>query len=870
MSINNNCPTSINRLGLKLGWCALIGIMELLLTTPAMARAESARFDIAAQPLPAALKAFAGQAHMQLLYEHDAVAGTNGNAVIGELDKQTALIQLLRNTGLEAVYSSESAATIRPADKQVQQKTQADESSQLRVAQVARPSIEHHLSDDSGRASLEEVIVTARRREENIQTVPIAITALSPQTLEDNNVTTITDLQHLVPSMSGTAALSRDAFSVAIRGQRESNGRPGVVMYLNEVPVPSDVDAGGGLAGGPGLLFDLENVQVLKGPQGTLFGRESVGGAVLLQSARPKNEFSGRVQLGIGNYNYQEIDAAVNVPLIDGTLLTRVAFNGAKRNGFTWLQGSPNHLDGIDIDGRDYWSVRGSVTFRPNDIFENDTIATYQEYNSNGSLSFLTAVNPASPLAFFLSPYLAQQQALGIRTHIPVDTPIESSGTLFALSNVTSIKLAGDLKFRAILGYDRAVSRRAFDGDATPLPLGNQPSTLRMTPVQQYTAEAQLLGKAFSGHMDWIAGAFYLESPLQKDYVLQTGTIAFTPNDTAGKDGDKSKALFTQATYDLSAMVAGLKVTGGLRYTWDKITKSDFGGFGSICTSIPTVNCDETSAVRTNSESSALTWTAGVDYQVEPNTLLYLTSRRGYRAGGANVSTAPVAKYGPEYVLDYELGVKSDWRVADRPVRTNAAIYYQDYSDIQVQRTFTGLQGFTDNAASARLWGGELEALLGVTDNLELGANASYLNIKYTGFAEGVSEDTIADVRSREKLSPKQQYGLSARYRLPLDQRIGELSAQVNWNWQAAYQNILSVSFGSMDIPSYGLLNLAINWDHIGSGPLDASFFMSNVTNKEYIVGGAPLYNALGYVTTMYGEPRMYGIRLRYRFGAEQ
>lgn len=893
MSINKNCSTSVTRLSLKLGWCVIVGATGLLLTTPALARAESTRFDIAAQPLSAALRAFAGQAHMQLLYEQGAVAGANGNAVIGELDKQTALVQLLRNTGLEIVYSSESAVTIRPADKQVQQKTEVDEPDRLRVAQVSRPSSGHDLSRDSERLSLEEVIVTARRREENVQTVPISITVLSQQALQNNNVSTIEDLQHHVPSLSGNPVLSRDAFSVAIRGQTQSNFRPGVFMYLNEVPVPQDIDAGAGLAGGPGLLFDLENVQVLKGPQGTLFGRNSVGGSVLLQSARPKKEFGGRIQLGYGNYNSREVDAAINVPIIDDTLLTRIAFNGGKRNGFTWLQSSPNHPNGIDTDNRDYWSVRGSVTFRPSGWFENDTTATYQHYQSNGSPLFQIAVNPVQtsiragqfPNAGFanIPALFAQQQALGIRTHIPVDTPIESKGTLFAISNVTSIELADDLKFRTILGFDRAVSGRVFDIDGMPIPINNQPRTLRTAPVRQLTAETQLLGKSFGGRLEWIAGAFFLKTPLE-DYVLQTGTQFGFVNDSKSRSSSTSKALFTQGTYDLSALADGLKVTGGVRYTWDRGDSSSiYGGFGTDCTSVPTVKCDEATATKIHTESSALTWTTGLDYQAAPNTLIYFASRRGYRAGGGNGNATPPtpAKYDPEYVLDYELGVKSDWKIAGRPLRTNAAIYYQNYTDAQVTRTLfqaNTIYSFTDNAADARLWGGELEALLSLTNALELGVNASYLNYRFTKIDVGdpnttdpnarrIIQNTITDLRTREKNSPSTKYGLSARYRLPLEERIGDVSMQANWNWQAAAK--LGGSLGITDIPAYGLLNLAINWDHIVGGPMDASFFMSNVTDKEYLVGATSLYTALGYNDGLYGEPRMYGLRLRYRFGAE-
>ena len=186
--------------------------------------------------------------------------------------------------------------------------------------------------------------------------------------------------------------------------------------------------------------------------------------------------------------------------------------------------------------------------------------------------------------------------------------------------------------------------------------------------------------------------------------------------------------------------------------------------------------CDDSDATRTHSQSQALTWTAGVDYQAAEKTLLYFTSRRGYRAGGINapVGSIILPEYSPEYVLDFELGIKSDWQVAGRALRTNAAVFYQDYTDIQVTRgVFIGssFQTITDNAAKAELWGGEFEALLKLTDNLELSANASYLNVKYTEFSEGVSAATIADLKTREKGNPDWKYGVSARYRLPFDQQ---------------------------------------------------------------------------------------------------
>ena len=168
--------------------------------------------------------------------------------------------------------------------------------------------------------------------------------------------------------------------------------------------------------------------------------------------------------------------------------------------------------------------------------------------------------------------------------------------------------------------------------------------------------------------------------------MLKQGRQFGFVNDSEGKSRSTSRALHGQGTYDLADLVAGLKATTGLPYTWDR--KTDYliyGGRGTNCTSVPTVMCSDIDATRTHAESSALTWSTRLDYHAADHTLLYLQSRRGYRAGGINDPVAGVVapKYAPEYVLDFELGVKSDWRVAERNIRTNADVFYQDYTDIQ-------------------------------------------------------------------------------------------------------------------------------------------------------------------------------------------
>lgn len=183
-----------------------------------------------------------------------------------------------------------------------------------------------------GAAVLEELVVTARRREENLQDVPISVTALSQEDLRENGVHTFNDLQHLVPSMTLATGASRNEQWVSIRGiSGLSTDGQAVVTYLNEVPLGPSANGGTG-GSGPGLFFDLDTVQVLKGPQGTLFGRNAVGGAILYQSKRPTENFEGYLEGTYGNYNNRELQGALNVPISE-QLLVRVAVNSLNREG---------------------------------------------------------------------------------------------------------------------------------------------------------------------------------------------------------------------------------------------------------------------------------------------------------------------------------------------------------------------------------------------------------------------------------------------------------------------------------------------------------------------------------------------------------
>lgn len=727
-----------------------------------------------------------------------------------------------------------------------------------------RPAQASKLSADDSVLTLPPFeITTARRKEENVQQVPISVTALGQQTLQNSNLMVLQDIAQMVPSMTVNSANTgiREQSSVTIRGQGVANisGLPAVGLYLNEVPIQANFD--GSLAGGPGLYFDLESIDVLKGPQGTLFGLNTIGGAVLMQTARPRDNFSGNIQVTYGNYSNREVNGMLNMPILPGKLLLRVAFNKQVRRGFSWVLSSPNHPEGFDADNRDWEGARFTLTFRPVERFENDFILTRSHYRSNGTASFLTQLEaPATDFFPSMASEFAQQQALGARTHVPIDTDTDATeGDFTGLQNVTRVTINDDLVIKNIFGLHEGFNVETADVDGTDSGLFSL--LPRKNKTRQITEEIQLLGKNFEGTLDWTAGFFYLRAaPPDNYYAYQAIRILFPDvlplQETFRRETSTSKGYFLHGTYALSNLKKGLKLNAGVRYSTDD----------RLATYSTTAN-PATQPAGTFQSSAAWTGTVGLDYQFASDKLLYVAARRGYRAGGTNAATGtpPILyPYKPEYLDDLEVGFKMDWKLGAVPIRSNVAFYIDDYNNMQVTEQIPNpvpnqvpILNLTTNAAKARVQGAEVELLARVSKNLELTANYSYLSFKYKEFGSGVdSAALLATVRANRV---PHKYGVGAKYFLPIRSENGLMVFNWNYNWTDACADFL----GTSEIPAYGVQNLSLNWDGAYGKPIDVSLFCSNVANKTYYNGGIGF---LGFWEKTYGEPRMYGIRARYRF----
>ncbi len=574
------------------------------------------------------------------------------------------------------------------------------------------------------RASIEEIVVTARRTAENLQDVPVAIAAMSADDLKREQINSPQDLQGRVPSLIvGSNSQMRNTETPAIRGQGAQFGAsPGVIIYLGEVAVPSDPVAN--YQGGPGKFFDLSNVQILKGSQGTLFGRNTTGGALLLEPAKPQEGFSGSLRAGavmlsgddtLTGHSYE---AVLNTPLVDDVLLARIGGQVYQRDGFT-----QDVVTGKDYDSKNYWTARLGLLWRPSDGIENYLMGYWSDSADNGTatviervnreglnraipgaigLGALTQIVPGIDLAQvgnlgclvlnFFGPstncgqdIVDEQAARGNRRVQLSGDPndlLETGGVIDKLSfklndELTLVNIASYSTFRHSYRWDLDGSRAAFNEFINP-------DDLLQADVQTFTEELQLQGTTLDGALKYVVGAYY-EDTDAVGHIVAT-SLLFVDVDQQYNQNKQSFAPFVQGTYDLGDLfesMSGLNLTLGVRHTSDETSGS--ASIRQVAIGlIPLVDKSFDAEV----ESSEWTWTAGLDYRFDTENsgnMVYAKLSRGYKTGGfAPISVNPDRyTYDPEFVTNYEIGQKSDFTVGDMPVRLNTAVYYTDYTGLQ-------------------------------------------------------------------------------------------------------------------------------------------------------------------------------------------
>jgi len=795
-------------------------------------------------------------------------------------------------------------------------------------------------------AQISDIVVTAQRREERAQDVPIVISAFSPERLRELNITEPQKLYGNVPSLvvGPQGQGSRDVQSFSIRGQ--STGflaLPSVATYLNEVPLVASISLS--LQGGPGLFVDLENVQVLSGPQGTLFGRNTTGGAVLLSAHRPSTDSTeGYIQGGYGNYDFVNVEGALNIPIIQDKLAIRVAGAYYDRTGYT-----QDLVWDKDRDNQHWYTGRVSILATPTDRLSNNLMIYGSKSRNNGAgyinrgfrVPSLVTGNCGTPecIAVYNRQTEISQQIGPRRTRNDADS--YSNIDAWGVINTTDFELTDELKLRNIVSYQKLKSDYGNDNDGTPLQ-GFQTSQNADFPnftipgltdefgiptggynngvetdyprdhLEQITEELQLQGSMLDNNLTYTVGGFFIDTKPAGLWVsaavqfcspINTGNPVTCPG-SRGQSGviNKSRALYGQGTLNfgvISPALENLRLTAGYRYTWDTVK-----GFSSFWSPLANgaVRCTVNNSIEANGDAcrfdarlktKAPTWTVGLDYKPFSGLLLYGKVTRGYKAGGFNsvAVNEQFRTFEPEKLTSYEAGFKSDWRLGSVPGRLNVTYYYSDYKNIQRPGSDFNLTTFAGGAkilsATATIQGLEAEASIRPFEGLEIGGTFSHTDADYKryqftslgsdytclpggGFGVAPFGGTVDASCFPFQFVTPYIYTVRASAKLPIGQDLGELSYLISYSHfskqPTAPAGDPSFEPGSI-LEAFGLLNMSLDWRNIRQTGLDASLFVTNATNKLYRVANGNSYNGLGIFASLYGEPRMYGIKLRYSFG---
>jgi len=759
---------------------------------------------------------------------------------------------------------------------------------------------------------IEEIVVTARRRTENLQQVPISVTALSGAELAARQVDAMDQLGFVVPNLQfDKAAPSSGSSSVGqifIRGIGQADYTPvtdpGVALYVDGIYI-------GRSPGNVLDLLDIERIEVLRGPQGTLFGRNSIGGAIKVHSRQPGfDDTDSSVELRVGNDDLRGLNFRLNLPLND-TLAASFALGRVGRDGYV-----ERPFDGIWTGDRDRWSARGAVRWEPTDRLTGSLVIDYTTIDENGAPVVSGGVNDRQPFATFGNAVLASCDAVVINpafdatpasgppTFPPpgvatgdapgcygadsVPGPFVSEGTFPVTSELDSGGAAFSFDWtlderwsiRSTTGYREMGMLSSRDGDNTP---ANIFATRDDFEHEQFSQELQLRFTGDDAGLSAVLGLFYYD---ESGFNLVDVTVPAGAIQSGGFYDNQSYAAFAHGTLDLTERLA---LSIGARHTEDRKaylpdqislgdasagsapglfppTWPELDGFylaptGPLAAGERILDYRESEL-----DFDATDTTVDLSYRLADNVLAYTTFATGYKSGGFDqrfVGPTPdraPSSYRPESVDSLEFGLKTS-SFGGR-LRANLAAFDADYDDLQiiVRESFNPL---TFNAGDARVRGGELELEWFASADWEIGFSAGYLDTGYRRLNQA-AQDSGVELGNRLANAPMWSLAAGTAYRLGLG-RLGEVTARVDWSWQdSEYHDAVN----SMRIrqSAFHLVNASFAFVP-PSGRWQLTLATRNLFDETYIVTGNSAFDTpAAYVERVYGRPRELLASLRYDF----
>jgi iron complex outermembrane receptor protein len=700
----------------------------------------------------------------------------------------------------------------------------------------------------SSSSSVSEVVVTAQKRSQSVQAVPAAISAISGASLNVRGIATVNDLQFAVPSFhSGTLTGST---GITIRGVGATtvgtSGTAGVAVNVDGVyqAQTSTVDL---------AQVDLQRVEVLRGPQGTLYGRNATGGAVNFLTNTPTDKFEGSLLAGYASYDEYHLQAIVNLPINDRIRTRLVADYRDREDGFV----KNIEPGGESLDKGKTLSVRFRLAAQITSDLSFDLGVSASQMT--GPWQYLTNFNAPVPGALAINPFLANATFISKPWRTDVNDPVGGIRDYQSVSGTFTWRLPfGELK--SITAFQNYNYNYENDGDGANLSVA--PYRGHNTD-QTVTQEFDLTGQW--ERLDWVVGAFYLS---------ETDTNRLTYRFALGLSGLPAGSYldFQQPRYDSQSyagfvdgtihITQALKLIVGARYSEDDQTAVYGNSFGLIIGGQPVKLADFCPQETDKLKFSSFTPRAGLQYDINPAMNVYFTYSRGYKAGGANIYSC-MDDFRPETITSYEGGFKS--RLFDNTVIFNLAAFHYDYSNFQVSQ-IVGLSLNVTNAAAATVDGVEAEATWRPDEHWSLNANGSYINAVYSNF---FNTDGINPAAGLQNLkgnlldnSPRESFSAGIAYKTdPLS--FGFLTARLDASYRSrTYFREFNAPLDSQS--AYGLLNLNLVWDSL-DGKYTARFYINNLTDQAYAQAqGDSTSIGTRYIT--WGAPQQIGGEVKVRF----
>lgn len=754
---------------------------------------------------------------------------------------------------------------------------------------------------------VEAVVVTARKREENLQETPVAVTAVTDAVITQRNLTELRDIQNVAPNVLFTESQGfKGTARIFIRGVGENiqifSADPAVGVYVDGIPLSRPQGANLN-------LLDVERVEVLRGPQGTTFGKNTIGGSINYVSKAPGDSFDAILKARLGNYDAFTLEGAADLPVND-TLSFRISGSRVKRDGFV-----KNHFDGGRLSDLDNFTLRGMARWEVNPDFDLLLSTDYFERNEKSNVAQMLSYNPAFfPLVteldsaafarYGLHPfalavdgdpyrgfYSGGAAVLPGQPSIVATDPLRDRYKLDSKPNGTSQRIWGSyligtydldetFTVKSLTSYRRTLSNSLLDSWGGAIPIN--PNVLEEN-AEETSTELQLIGNdLLGGRGNFILGGF-----AGRTRADEVGTGWFEPelmatvlNFSTGRDQrqvTKSIAVFGNGDFDITEQ---LQLTVGARWTKDtkRMNRREFAAFPAgtdigFGPALPPARPTPTGAPVVFNDTE--TWDAwsgvvSLQYQWTPDVMTYGGWSRGFRSGGftgSARSASELAPFDPEFIDSYELGLRSTF--LDRRVTFNATAFWMDYTDRQMQLVeVVSLSPFVSrvrifNAGKSEQKGVEIEASVEPVSGLRIAGAYGYTDARYTELAgpfAGVG-DVAVDLRRELPQTPKHTFNVAATYRTSLA-LPGELVFHADYNYRSKIYYDLPNS-EAIAQGGYGLVNGRITWE-APSGGLEFAVWVRNLTNKTYRTDGTAVPGI--FTSAYFGDPRTYGIEITKRF----